>query len=147
MKAETIKLKRGRRVIEANKNSAPSLLPSQRLGKEAENILSFEHINVNGIRPHDEFVELQNTMGILESKEASVYTLVETQWDTSCPSLSRYINETIKKEDTYAKVEVASNQDEHFELSWKPGGTLIGVSGKCASRAESTGSDHMGRWR
>ena len=85
-------------------------------------------------------------MGILDKMEASVYSLVETQWDTTCPSLSRYITDTIKKEDTYAKVEMASNQDEHFEKSWKPGGTMIGVSGKWASRVESTGSDHMGRW-
>ena len=39
-----------------------------------------------------------------------------------------------------------SNQDDHFESSWKPGGTMLGVSGKWASRAETTGSDKMGRW-
>ena len=77
--------------------------------------MSFEHINVNGIRPHDEFVELQNTMGILGNMEASVYSLVETQWDTTCPSLSRYIKETIKKEDTYTKVEMALKKDEYVE--------------------------------
>ena len=107
-----------------------SLSSSQRLGKEADNVLSFEHINVNGIRSHDEFVELQNTMGILGNMEGSVYSLVETQWDTTCPSLSRYIKETIKKKDTYAKVEMTSNQGEYFELPWKSGGTLIEVSGK-----------------
>ena len=47
------------------------------MGNEADNVLSFEHINVNGIRPHDEFVELKNTMGILDKIEASVYSLVE----------------------------------------------------------------------
>ena len=73
-----IKLKRARRVIEANKNLEPSLTPSQKTGNEADNVLSFEHINVNGIRPHDEFVELKNTMGILDKMEASVYSLVET---------------------------------------------------------------------
>ena len=112
--------------------------------------MSFEHINVNDIRPHDDFVELQNIMGILGNMEASVYSLVETQWDSIygiCPSLSRYINEIIKKEDAYTKVEMASNQGENFESSWKPGGTMIGVSCKWANRAESAGSDNMERWR
>ena len=143
---EEIKEKRKRRVLEANKKTEPSFTPSQKMGQDADNILSFEHINVNGIRPHDEFIELKNTMGILHNMEASVYSLVETQWDTTCPVLARNIKDIIKKEDTYAKVEFASNQDEHFEKSWKPGGTMIGVSGKWACRAESTGSDHMGRW-
>ena len=143
---EDIKEKRKRRVLEANGKTEPSFTPSQRMGQDAENILSFEHINVNGIRPHDDFIELKNTMGILHNMEASVYSLVETQWDTTCPVLARNIKDIIKKEDTYAKVEFASNQDEHFEKSWKPGGTMIGVSGKWACRAESTGSDHMGRW-
>ena len=84
-------------------------------------------------------------MGILENMEASVYSLVETQWDTTCPFLSTNIKETIKKEDTYARVEIASNRDEHFENSWKPGGTMIGVSEKWACRVESTGSEYMGR--
>ena len=36
--------------------------------------------------------------------------------------------------------------DEEFESSWKPGGTLVGISGRWASRAESSGSDYMGHW-
>ena len=52
----------------------------------------------------------------------------------------------MKREDKYAFIETSSNMDEEFETSWKPGGTLIGVSGRWASRAESSGSDNMGRW-
>ena len=33
-----------------------------------------------------------------------------------------------------------------FNLLGNRGETLVGVSGKWASRAESGGSDHMGRW-
>ena len=39
---------------------------------------------------------------------------------------------------------MASNKDEYFETYWKPGGTLLGVSERWASRAESGGSDHLG---
>ena len=78
--------------------------------------------------------------------EAGVYSLVEAQWDTTNSLFSKYIKDTIKKADKYAYVETSSNMDEEFETSWKPGGTLIGISGRWASRSESSGSDNMGRW-
>ena len=129
-----------------NKDILPSLTPSQQVVCRSENIISFERINVNGINPHDDFIELQNTMGIFKKMEAGVFSMVETKWDTTSPSFCRYIKETIKKTDEYAKIEMGSNNDEFFETSWKPGGTIVGVSGKWASRAESGGNDHMGRW-
>ena len=55
------------------------------MDKEAEEVISFEHINVNGINPHDDFVELANAMEIIETMEAGVYSLLETQWDTTNP--------------------------------------------------------------
>ena len=83
-------------------------------------------------------------MGILEKMEAGVYSIVETQWDTTSPVFSKYIKDTIKREDKYAHIETASNMDEEFESTFKPGGTLVGISGRWASRAESSGSDDMG---
>ena len=58
----------------------------------------------------------------------------------------KYIHDTIKTAEKYAAIETASNKDEFFETSWKPGGVLLGVSGKWASRVEGKGSDHKGRW-
>ena len=63
---DNVNLKRSKRVKEANGSGIPSLTPSQHLGKEAEEVITFEHINVNEINPHDDFVELTNTMGMLE---------------------------------------------------------------------------------
>ena len=53
---------------------------------------------MNGVNAHDDFVELSNCMGILENMEAGVYSIVETQWDTTCPKFCKYIKETMKKE-------------------------------------------------
>ena len=75
---EAARNKRNTRVQTANKGSDPSLTPTQRLGREAENMITFERIYVNGINPHDKFIELQHTMGILEQMEAGVFGLVET---------------------------------------------------------------------
>ena len=68
--------KRGERVLEANGNLTPSLSPSQRLGAGAWDIISFEHVNINGINTHDNFVELSNAIDILATMEAGVYSTV-----------------------------------------------------------------------
>lgn len=56
--------------MEANNYNLHIRTPQQRLDNAAEDILSFGHINVNGINSHDNFVELTNTMGILDSMGA-----------------------------------------------------------------------------
>ena len=100
--------------MEANRNRVPSRTPSQRVGKESQDIISFEHVNINGINAHDSFVELSNTMGILDAMEAGVFSVVETQWDTTCPKFCKMIQQTINAKDTYAKVSFSSNMD-HFD--------------------------------
>ena len=35
--------------------------------------------------------------------------------------------------------------DEIYKTSWKPRGTMMGVSGKWVNRVEKSGSDHLGR--
>ena len=58
--------------------------------KGGSNVISFEHLNVHSINPHDDFVELGNAMGILEKMETGIYSIVETQWDTTYPVFNRY---------------------------------------------------------
>ena len=85
-------------------------------------------------------------MGIMEKMEAGIYSIVETQWDTTNHPFNRHINTTVKSIDKYAKVVYSSNMDEHVETNRKHGGTLLGVSGRWSSKVDKTGSDNMGRW-
>ena len=48
-------------------------------------MISFDHINTHGISSHDKFVELMNTMGIIEAIEAGIYSIVETQFLKKLP--------------------------------------------------------------
>ncbi len=114
-------------------------MSKKRIGKEADEVITFEHININGINPHDEFVELKNTMGILEKMETGIYIIVETQWDTTSPVYSKYIKDIIKREDKYAHIETLSNMDEKFESAWKPGGTLVEISGDGQAELRAAG--------
>ena len=52
-------------------------------------------------------------MGIIERMEAGVFSVVETQWDTTNPQIWKFINQTIKKKEKFAKVEFSSNLDEN----------------------------------
>ena len=106
---DEIKLNRQQRVGEMNKDTIPSRTPHQIHGNNTDQVISFEHINVHGLNPHDGFIELKNTMGILGTMEADIFSLVETQWDTTNPRFCKFIKDTIKKEDKYARVEIGSN--------------------------------------
>ena len=68
-------------------------------------------------------------MEILQKMEAGVYSLVETQWDATCPKFYQYILQKIKDKDTYAQIEYGSKLDEVFQKTWKPGGIVTYVSG------------------
>jgi len=61
-----IQQNREERVLHANDHRTLSRTPSQRLDVRADEIISIEHININGINSHDSFIELSNTMDILE---------------------------------------------------------------------------------
>ena len=66
--------------------------------------------------------------------------------DTTQPQLMKKIMETSKSVDPYMKIEMASCDFETAENHWKPGGAMVGVSGKWASRICGRGSDTFGRW-
>ena len=149
MKTDTIvqiQQTREERVLHSNEHRTPTRTPSQCLGVRADEIISFEHININGISSHDSFIELSNTMGILEQMEAGVYNVVETQWDTTCPKFCKMIQETMKQKDKYVKATFSSNMDDSYLTSWKAGGTLVDASGRWASRVVCSGSDPLGCW-
>ena len=107
--------KRQQKITSANNGQRPSRTKHHRYGDEANNVITFEHINVHGIHPHDQFIELTNAMGILDTANAGVYSLVETQWDTTSPAFKKYITSTIKKSDKYAQVEFSSNLEEKYD--------------------------------
>ena len=52
----------------------------------------------------------------------------------------------MQEKDKYAQADFGSNMDERYLTSWKPGGTLIGASGRWSSRVANSGNDHLGRW-
>ena len=73
------KLKQQAKVDAASAKQCPTRHINQFYSDNNDNIITFEHINSHGIYPHDEFIELTNAMGILNTTDAGVYSLVETR--------------------------------------------------------------------
>ena len=61
-------------------------------------------------------------MVMLEEMKAGMYSVAETQWNTTSPAFCKYITTNIKFKDKYANASIASNMDEEFLNTWKPGG-------------------------
>ena len=49
-----------------NKHTTPTKIIKESYGKIDYDIVSFEHININGNNPHIQFMELTHTVGVLE---------------------------------------------------------------------------------
>ena len=77
--------------------------------------------------------------------EAGFFSVNEHTLDTTQPKLRKQIFDSSKGIDKYGKIEVGSSMFDTADSHWKPGGTMIGVSGKWASRVIRQGSDSMGR--
>lgn len=135
------------RINKANRNTVPSLnIQQQYETQEIDEIVSFEHININGIGAHANFAEMTNLMGNYKMLQTGVFGINEHNLEMNKPALRKKFMDVIRQEDKYAQVSIANNTHETFQGSWKPGGTITGVTGKWAGRVRHKGQDDMGRW-
>ena len=139
------KTRRG--VQQANRNKGSTSKPSMEYKDgDDENIFTMEHINVDGISAREGMVEYQNVLGAFKHMEAGMFSVSEHTLDTTQSRVRRRMYDLKIKVDAYAKIEAGSCGGETTESWWKPGGTLLGISGRWASRLKEQGSDRMGRW-
>ena len=61
---------------------------------DGNTIISFEHINIHGIRSHNNFIGLTNAIGVLEIMEVVIYNIVETQVGTTSPTFNKCIKQS-----------------------------------------------------
>ena len=121
--------------------------PTEEFRREVGNdIITFEHLNVNGINTKGGFTELDHVMRVFQCMEAGVVSINEHTLDTTKPRLMKKVAEVLNAVDKYARHELSSNLHCQSDTNWKPGGTMLNISGKWASRWRSQGSDPLGRW-
>ena len=86
-------IKKGKTTIGGKWESYTLSIPQPTLRSGSRGHYFFKHINIKGINIHDNFAELSNAMGILATMKARVYSVVETQWGTTCPKLYKFTRE------------------------------------------------------
>ena len=94
-----------KRVQEANLNK----YGSRPLGKVydsemIDNIISFEHINVDGLNTRDNLIEIQHLLGTLKGMETGVFSVNEHTLDTTQPQLMKDIRDRCKEVDPLLKL-------------------------------------------
>ena len=112
--------------------------PDKGKGKEEE-VVTFEHFNVNGITAQDNYVELDHVIRTMNNMGAGMYSINEHKLDTTQQGVRSVISDTIEKIDKHTKFMTASNEDMTVEKTWKPGGVMLGMAGKWASRWRGQG--------
>ena len=128
---EHAKKKTEQRLEQGNRGKFPSLKLSKEYKEEdIDNIFSLEHINVNEISTRYGMIELQNVFDALHHIEAGMFSINEHTLDTTQKDLWNKIQETKRLVDPFSKLEAASCLEEKSDNYWKPGGTLIGISGR-----------------
>ena len=104
-----------KKVQAENKHTIRSKTKLEQYGmEEAEDIISFEHINVNGIQRQNKFFELNNILTNLQRIDAGIYSINKHNLDTTKCSLMKSFWETAKKVDKHAKIAISSNLDEEL---------------------------------
>ena len=112
-----------------NLASFPTKLLQATYGESSGGVVSFEHINIGGINPHSDFVELTHTLGTLEASGTGIYSINETKWDTMCPSFCKYIKSTIKRRDGYSKFVFLPIKRQSLRVNGSPEYSLRGIMG------------------
>ena len=87
-----------------------------------DNIITFEHINVNGLSAKENLVEVKHLLKTMQGINAGVVSVNEHTLDTTQPQLMKKIKDISKQVDPYMKLEMASCNSETAEKFWKPGG-------------------------
>ena len=82
-KSTEVKVKR------ANDGKYATKLPSHEYETSESDIISFEHINVNGLSSKNDLIEVKHLLGTLTDMEAGIYSVSEHTLDSTQASLRK----------------------------------------------------------
>ena len=101
--------------------------------------------NVNGIRPQDAGTDATEIFLQLQNIEVDIFGIVETQIHCRNQPVQRHIQDAKRRVWDHCKIFTCSSEEE-WNRPWKPGGTLLGITGNLAGRVRKHTLDKYGRW-
>ena len=106
--------------------------------------IRFFHHNINGIQStKTDFCTDQLHQNLVEA-QASIYSLNEVNIDFVKPEVKRSFIQQTKKWDKHSHLSISTSPDQPTKYLYKPGGTVLGVTGPWSNRVESSGTDTCG---
>ena len=111
----------------------------------AKGYIRFLHLNTGGIHPKEGYAEYRVLLNNITLTQADVYGINEHFLDTSQPQIKRDLHDAGKAINKYS-TQIFGTSDEPFPNKYKPGGTMIGITGNTSGRIEGNGIDSKGRW-
>ena len=101
--------------------------------------------NVNGIRLQDAGTDATEIFLQLHNIEADIFGIVETQIHCRNQQVQKQLQDAKRRVWDHCKIFTCSSEEE-WNRPWKPGGTLIGITGNLAGRVRNHTLDKYGRW-
>ena len=101
--------------------------------------------NVNGLRLQDDGSDVTEIFLQLQNIEADIFGIVETQIHCRSQHVQRQLQTCKRRVWEHCKLFTCSSEEE-WDRPWKPGGTLLGVTGTLAGRVRQHHQDKYGRW-
>ena len=109
-------------------------------------MIKFIHCNVNGIQKQNDPDGLPQIIHQFQSHQADIISINETNTDTSQSQIHYDLIQQFKQQDKHAQISFSHSTREQSKSRYKPGGTMIALLNKWASRYHSKGKDPQGRW-
>ena len=103
------------------------------------------HLNTGGLHPRGGHAEYRLLLNNLQQTHSDIYSINEHCLDTSQPSIKKDLYEAGKITNKYS-TQYFGSSSETFPNTYKPGGTMLGTTGKISGRLEANGTDTKGRW-
>ena len=104
------------------------------------------HINLNGVTPHNNFLEWEMTIAFLMDMQVDIFGMTEVNLDLNNGIVKDKFIQSGKHFDNYLRMATSSSLQKVGKTAFKMGGTVTGTNGCWSGRIVSQGSDKLGRW-
>ena len=131
--------------IQGGKKQHNETMYSAKIPTPSDGNLRFLHLNTGGISSKAKFLEFKLLLQNVRQFNAEIFSINEHTLDTSQAPIKRTLQDINQQCNKFGQIVLASS-NETYPRAYKPGGTMMGLTGQIASRKVDEGTDRLGRW-
>ena len=111
----------------------------------SEGTLRFLHLNTGGISSKAKFLEFQLLLQNILQFNADIFSINEHTLDSSQAPITRHLQDINQQYNKFGQIILASS-NETYPRAYKPGGTMVGLTGHISGSKVDEGTYTLGRW-